>query len=141
MNIHPEYNFQIAELFIRLFAGILFLFQGYDKIFNIKIANVINSFMNESERHHIIRPLVVAISYFTSITEFIGGLALILGLFTNFALYFLGIDLILVCFAFSLMNPIWDMKHVFPRFILIIILLLIPNEHNKLSLDYIFISK
>jgi putative oxidoreductase len=134
-------KFQITELLIRLFTGVLFVFQGYDKIFKIKIPNVINSFMDESQRHHIARPLVVTISYLTSTIEFICGISLILGLFTNYSLYLLGIDLLLVCIAFSLLNPIWDMKHVFPRFILIIILLLIPNEHNKLSLDYIFISK
>lgn len=138
MNLILEYKFQFAELLIRLFLGMLFLVQGYDKLFNIKMSNVINTFMEKSFRHHIARPLIVAISYFTSIVEFVGGIFLILGLFTNYAVCILGIDLLLVSLAFSIMNPLWDMKHVFPRFILIILLLFLPLENGTISLDYLF---
>jgi putative oxidoreductase len=102
------------------------------------MSNVINTFMGEADRHHIPYPMVVTISYFTSIVEFIGGIALILGLFSNYALYLLGIDLLLVCFAFSIVNPMWDTRHVFPRFILVILLLLLPIEYCKISIDYLF---
>ncbi|MBL7913028.1 MAG: DoxX family protein [Bacteroidia bacterium] len=130
-----DYKFQIAELLIRLFAGILFLFQGYDKLFKVKMKGVIFSFTPDSDRQNIPRGLVAIIAYYTSITEFAGGIFLILGLFTNFTLYALGLDLILVCFAFTYMQPMWDMKHVFPRFLLIVLLLLLPASYNKFSLD------
>jgi putative oxidoreductase len=132
-----EYKFQITELIIRLFAGILFFFQGYDKIFKIKMPNVINTFMGDAQEHNVPAPLVTSMAYFTSFTELIAGLFLTLGLFTDISLYFLGLDLILVCFAFSLINPIWDMKHVFPRFLLVILLLLLPESNNVFSLDSI----
>ena len=32
-----DYKLAFAELFVRVFAGILFLFQGYDKLFHIKM--------------------------------------------------------------------------------------------------------
>ncbi len=130
-----DYKFQIAELLIRFFAGILFLFQGYDKLFKVKMKGVIFSFTADSDRQHIPRGFVTLIAYYTSITEFGGGILLMLGLFTNFTLYALGFDLLLVCFAFTYMQPMWDMKHVFPRFLLIVLLLLLPEAYNAFSMD------
>ncbi|MDP1800687.1 MAG: DoxX family protein [Bacteroidota bacterium] len=130
-----DHKFQLAELLIRLFAGILFLFQGYDKLFKIKMKGVISSFTVDSDRQNIPRGMVALLAYYTSVTEFAGGILLMLGLFTNFTLYALGLDLLLVCFAFTYMQPIWDMKHVFPRFLLIVLLLLLPTSYNEFSLD------
>jgi uncharacterized membrane protein YphA (DoxX/SURF4 family) len=132
-----EYKLYIAETMVRVFAGILFFFQGYDKLFKIKMPGVIDTFMRDASRRNIGRPFVSLVAYYTSIVEFVGGLLLIFGLLNNYALYALGIDLLLVCFAFSFIEPMWDLKHVFPRFLLIILLLLLPLEQNILSLDYL----
>ena len=131
-----EYKLYIAESMIRVFAGILFFFQGYDKLFKIKMAGVIDTFMGDASRHNIPRPMVSFMAYYTSIVEFIGGIFLVFGILTNYTLCALGLDLILVCFAFSFLEPMWDMKHVFPRFLLVILLLILPLENDKLSLDY-----
>jgi len=133
-----DYKLQIAEVLIRAFAGILFLFQGYDKLFKVKISGVIDTFKADAGREHIPGFLITLMAYYTSIVEFFGGLLLIFGLFINYALYLIGLDLLLVCFAFSFMQPMWDMKHVFPRFILVIILLILPTDHNLFSLDHLF---
>ena len=130
------YKVQIAECIIRLFTGILFFFQGYDKIFKLKINGVVNNFLEEAEHAHIHKPLVTAISCCTSFIELIGGFLLIIGLFTNYALLALGFDLVLVCFAFSIIRPMWNMQYVFPRLLLVIILLLLPSEYTKIGLDY-----
>ena len=132
-----EYKLYIAESMLRIFAGILFFFQGYDKLFKIKMPGVIDTFMRDAERNNIKRPLVSIVAYYTSTVEFLGGIFLIFGMLTNYTLYPLGVDLILVCFAFSMVEPMWDMKHVFPRFILVILLLLLPLENDKLSVDYL----
>ena len=76
-----ELNFKIAEVFVRSLLGVLFLFQGYDKLFVVKIRNVVNAFHNETDRKHIPEFLLIFTSYFTSITEFFGGILLIIGLF------------------------------------------------------------
>ena len=136
-----EYKVQIAEFIVRMFAGILFFFQGYDKVFKVKISGVVDNFLEEAEHLHIHKPLVTVISYYTSFVELIGGGLLIIGLFTNYTLLALGLDLVLVCFAFSLIRPMWDMQYVFPRLILLIILLLLPNEYNKIGLDYFLNNK
>ncbi len=132
-----EYKLYIAETMVRVFAGILFFFQGYDKLFKIKMPGVIDTFMRDASRRNISRPFVSLIAYYTSIVEFAGGILLVFGLLNNYVLYALGIDLLLVCFAFSFIEPMWDLKHVFPRFLLIILLLLLPLEQNILSLDYL----
>ncbi len=122
-----ELNYNIAELFVRSFLGILFIFQGYDKLFVVKIKNVVNAFHNEADRKHIPEFLLVFTSYFTSITEFIGGILLITGLFHQFVPIILAINLLVVAFAFSFLRPMWDMQHVFPRVILLTLILLLSN--------------
>lgn len=134
-------NFQIAELLVRVFVGILFLLQGYDKLFHIKMPGVINTFAKDADRYHIPRPLLSLVAYYTSTVEFIGGILLILGLFTSYALYALGLDLILVGFAFTYMAPMWDMKFVFPRLAMVVTLLLMPEEYNYFSLDQLLMKK
>jgi len=130
-----EYKLQIVELIARIFAGILFLFSGYDKLFNIKMPGVIAVFKADSDRNNIPEPLLNVVVYYTSVVEFIGGLFLIIGFCTTYTLYALGLDLLLISLAFSIVKPIWDMKHVFPRFILVISLLLVPAEYRMFSLD------
>lgn len=130
-------NAYVAELLVRVFAGILFFYQGYDKLFRIKIPGVISAFAADADRYHVPRPLLSLVAYYTSLIEFVGGAMLVLGLFTSYALYALGLDLVLVCLAFSYMTPMWDLKHVFPRLVLLLILLLFPPEYQYYSLDYL----
>ena len=130
-----DYNLQIAELFLRLFTGILFLFQGYDKLFRLKIPAVTDLFAADAERYYISRPLLNLLAYCSSGVEFLGGLMLIAGFFTNYALYALGVDLLVVSFAFTFLEPMWNMKHVLPRFILVIVILIMPRHYQVFSLD------
>ncbi len=123
----PDINFSIAEVFVRCFLGILFIFQGYDKLFVVKIKNVINAFHNEADRKHIPEFLVVFTSYFTSITEFAGGILLVTGLFHQFVPIILAINLLIVEFAFSFLRPMWDLQHVFPRVILLTLIFLLSD--------------
>lgn len=136
----PDLNYSIAEVFIRCFLGILFLFQGYDKLFIVRIKNVINAFHIETDRKQIPRFLLVFTSYFTSITEFIGGILLITGLFHQFVPIILVINLLVVAFAFSFLRPMWDMQHVFPRVILLTLILLLSN-YFYFGLDTLFFIK
>lgn len=122
-----EFNYTIAEVFVRCFLGILLVFQGYDKLFIVKIKNVVNAFHTETDRKHIPEFLLVFTSYFTSITEFFGGIFLILGLFHQIVPIILGINLLVVAFAFSFLRPMWDLQHVFPRVILLTLILLLSN--------------
>src|SRR6478735_8709739 len=96
-----DININLAELFLRIFTAILFLFQGYDKLFRIKIPGVVEAFQGEAANYRIPKWLLVFVAYYTSFTEFFCGLLLLIGLFSNYALFALGLDMILVTIAFS----------------------------------------
>jgi putative oxidoreductase len=135
-----DLNFSIAEVFVRCFLGILFLFQGYDKLFVVKIKNVINAFHHETDRKHIPSFLLYFTSYFTSVTEFTGGILLITGLFHQYVPIILVINLLIVAIAFSFLKPMWDLQHVFPRVILLTLILLLSN-YFYFGLDTIIFIK
>lgn len=130
-----EIKYYIVEFLVRLFCGIIFLFQGYDKLFTVKITGVVDSFSLETSKLHVPRFLIFIVAFATSIIEFLGGVMLILGLYKNITLTLLGIDILIVTVAFSFLNPIWDMKHVFPRLLLIVMLMMMPNEWFHFSLE------
>jgi len=129
-------NETILTFVLRIILGILFFMQGYDKVVKVKMDGVIKSFRYEFGNVKLPDFIIVIAAYYSSFIELIGGFALIIGLFSKYALYLLGLDLILVVSAFSLINPVWDMKIVFPRILLWSILMAIPDAYNKLSLDY-----
>ena len=132
-----NYHHFTFELFIRLFCGIIFLFQGYDKLFKVKLNQVIDTFDDEAEKKNIPKLFVVFSAFYSSIIEFFGGILLIVGLFKSIVLILLGFDLIMVAFAFSIIEAMWDMKHVFPRLALISALMLMPTEWEIVSIDYL----
>jgi uncharacterized membrane protein YphA (DoxX/SURF4 family) len=132
---------EIAAVFIaRVFLGLLFFFQGYDAVFHVKVKYVIQAYENSFANKGIPRFLTVCGAWFTSLVELIGGFLLITGLFQYTVLYLLGIDLIIASIAFGITTPMWDMKFVFPRLVLLIFLLVIPPSYQVWSLDH-FIFK
>jgi uncharacterized membrane protein YphA (DoxX/SURF4 family) len=55
----------------------------------------------------------VAIAYFTSYAELIGGLFLLLGLFIKYTYMALALVLVVVSIGHGIAQPIWDLTHVF----------------------------
>ncbi|MDP1803319.1 MAG: DoxX family membrane protein [Bacteroidota bacterium] len=137
MEFINQYHQIAAVLIARIFLGFLFLFQGYDAVFNIKVKNVIATFQVNFENKPIPKFFIVAASWFTSYTELIGGILLIAGLFEYFALYLLGLNLIIAAIGFGINTPMWDTRYVLPRLLLILFLLVVPQEWNVLSLDHL----
>ena len=130
-------NESVLVFTIRVILGLLFFFQGYDKIFKVKMKGLISTFRYELGSIKVPNVLLKITTYYTSYVEFACGALLIIGLFTKYSLYLLGIDLILVVGAFSLIKPMWDMQLLFPRLMLLSILLYLPEEWNLISLDNI----
>lgn len=133
-----NFNVYAAVLIARVFLGTLFLLQGYDKVFRTGIHKIIPVYKQELSRAKLPGFIITLSAYFTSWIELLGGLLLIFGVFENIALYALGIDLILVAVAMGLISPLWQMDYVFPRLILVLLLLLIPPSFDRFSLDYFF---
>ena len=134
-----DVNMSLAELFVRLFLGIILIFQGYDKLFVVKIKNVVSMFNSDSSKKNVPHSLVVFTSYFNSIIECFVGLLLIIGLFHQEVLILTSISLLIVTTGFSFLNPIWDLKHVFPRVLLVVILFILTN-HFYFGLDTIILK-
>ena len=126
----------VLTFVLRVILGILFFFQGYDKVFKVKIGGVTDFFRQELGSIRVPGFILVLTAWFTSLAELICGALLISGLFKSYALGILGIDLILVTGAFSLIKPMWDMQLLFPRLILLAILLYLPSQWDVLSLDH-----
>jgi putative oxidoreductase len=135
MEIINQYHYIAGAFIARVFLGCLFLFQGYDAVFKIKIANVIATFEDSFRNKGVPRSMIVTASWFTSYTELICGLLLTLGLFEYIALYLLGINLIIASIGFAINNPMWDTRHVYIRLIILLFLLAIPSSWNLISLD------
>jgi putative oxidoreductase len=132
-----DVKLSLAEALVRIVLGLLFFFQGFDKLFVIKMSEVVELFMMDAQRRHIPKSMVAFMSYFTSLIELFGGLSLILGFYSDYAMIFLSFDIIMICFSFSLMHAMWDLRHVFPRLILLVILLLLPANAHYFCLDYL----
>jgi len=138
MEIINQYH-QIAAVFIaRVFLGLLFFFQGFDAIFNIKIKNVLATYEDMFQNKGIPSAFTKCAVWFTTYTELIGGILLILGLFEYWVLFILGLNVLIASIGFGMVTPMWDTRFVFPRLVLLLFLLLIPSDWNLWSLDYLF---
>jgi uncharacterized membrane protein YphA (DoxX/SURF4 family) len=130
---------QIAAVFIvRIFFGILIFLQGYDKVFRVGVKNVIGTFEYPLQGiHHLPHFLLVCGVMYTSFVELIGGLFLIVGFMKYIVLYFISLDLIIAAVGLGIMKPMWDMKHVFPRFVMLVFLLVLPSQYDVISVDHL----
>lgn len=121
-----ELNRTVAAFITRVLLGIIFLMQGYGKVFTFGMDNLYKGFAPYEKQ--LPKFLVVFTAYYTTYVELIGGMLLVLGLLRNYALYALGSVLLIVSFGHGLSQPIWDLSHVFPRAVLLIALLVMPQE-------------
>lgn len=121
--------------FIRVLLGIIFLMQGFGKVFTIGVSQIYDLFFKKYETTFLPKYLVVFSAYFTSYVELICGFLLIIGLGRKYAMYLLAIDLLIISFGHGLIEPIWDLSHVMPRAILLIALFLLSAQWDKWNID------
>lgn len=134
------YHHEGAALIARLFLGSLFLFQGYDAVFRVKVRNVIGTFEPVFSRNGIPRILTVSAAWYTSCTALVCGALLVAGLLKYPALYLLGANLVVASIGFGIDRPMWDTRHALPRLALLLLLLIIPADWDKLSLDHLLFN-
>jgi uncharacterized membrane protein YphA (DoxX/SURF4 family) len=125
----------IAALFARALLGVIFIMQGYGKVFTFTVPKVYDMFFKDFEKTLLPKWLIWSTAYYTSYVELICGLLLIIGLFRKYALCLLALDLLVVSFGHGFMEPIWDLQHVMPRAILLIAILVVPSQWDKWNLD------
>lgn len=137
--MNPTLNQKAAAFFTRALLGIIFLMQGYGKVFTFGMDGLYNMFAPYEEK--LPKFLVVFAAYFTTYAEFIGGFLLLIGLFRNYTLYALGVVLLIVSFGHGLSQPIWDLSHVFPRAVLLIALLVMPQDWDQWQVEKLIRKK
>jgi uncharacterized membrane protein YphA (DoxX/SURF4 family) len=131
------YHHEIAAVLIaRVFLGLLFFFQGYDAVFKVKIKGVVEAIASPLSATGFPKILIICGAWYTSMVELIAGFFLIIGFVKYYALYLLGIDLIIASIAFGVTKPVWDMRFVFPRLALLLFLLIVPSQWDIFSVDY-----
>ncbi|GAB4446782.1 MAG: hypothetical protein OHK0036_00140 [Bacteroidia bacterium] len=128
-------NLIILELTTRWLLAILFFFQAYDRIFRIGLKEASNIIYYQNTEQKLPFWLVQLGTYLTAYTELICGLLLFFGIFRDIALYALCIDMLVAAFGFSYLKPMWDMKHFFPRFILLCIQLFLPSSAYVIAIE------
>ncbi|HLP53609.1 MAG TPA: DoxX family membrane protein [Fluviicola sp.] len=138
MELFAQYHFVAAATVARVFLGFLFFFQGYDAVFRVGMSKAIASYEEGFRPMGVPRFFTVSAAWFTSLTELICGFLLVFGLFEYAALYLLGLNLLIAATGFGIVSPLWDMKHVFPRLVLLLFLLLLPVTWNTWTLDHLF---
>ncbi|HEU4716567.1 MAG TPA: DoxX family protein [Bacteroidia bacterium] len=137
MNIFLDYKTDIALLLARLVLGVLFFMQAYDKIFGLGLKRTEEGAEEALERTKLPHGLI---RFFTALTAFLelgGGILLIAGLYIYPALTLLSVDLLFVVFAMSLKEPMWDMRFVWPRLVLLLLLLMAPQQWDRISFDHL----
>lgn len=127
-----------AAFIARIFLGLLFFLQGYDKVFRIGVKQVIRTVGESLSAKGVPSVFSSLGAYFTSYIELICGALLIIGFVKYYCLYLLGFDLLFAAFAFGIVEPVWDMKHIFPRLVLLLFLMVIPSQWDVISVDYVW---
>ena len=130
-----ELTISVGLLLLRVTAGMLFFFQGYDKVYKVGVKQVMETFNDPFQKTLIPQFLLKPMVWLSSYLELICGLLLALGLFRDVSLYLLAANLAAGAFMFSSMKAMWDMQFFFPRFSMILLLLLYPSSSDLLSLD------
>lgn len=123
------------QLILRIIAGVLFFFQGYDKVFKMGISQVITTITPSYQRAGFPMWAIRGVAFLTSWVEFIAGALLVLGLFRYEAAYLLCIDLLIVSVGMSIIDPVWDARLVSVRLFLLALFLVLPSHYDWFSLD------
>lgn len=135
-------NRTVAVTLIRVMLGLIFLMQGYGKVFTYGVENLYQmDFFHGTYKDLLPDWITRGTAYFTSYMELIGGLLVTIGLGRDFALYGLALVLVIVTFGHGLAEPIWDLSHVMYRTILLLALLFIPVEWDQWSVDKLITKK
>jgi len=134
-------NIAYPTLFSRLLLGIIFLMQGYGKVFGWGVSNVYKNGFKAYQETFLPEFILKFTAYFTSYGELICGALLILGLFRKPAYFIIAAILLIVSYGHGLQSPIWDMQHVFIRSVFLVFLMMIPLEKDCFSLDHFIKSK
>ncbi len=131
-----------AVFFARAILGLIFFMAGAWKVFTLTPAGHVRRFFLPFQDTFLpVWSLWIAGAVIPFI-ELIAGALLIAGLFARPALISLGFVLVIVTFGHLLHQPLYPFhEHVIPRLALLLVVLLMPRESDRYSLDALIASK
>lgn len=91
---HRDY----AALFLRIAIGVVFMYHGYDKLFVTTPANFAGFLAGFGV------PATLTVAWAVAIVEFVGGLLILIGLFTRYVALLLAIEMIFAFFLIHMRN-------------------------------------
>jgi len=135
--INNQRSRNLAVFFAREVLGFIFFMAGVYKVFQLgPLGHARKYFLPFSDTF-----LPVWSLWATGVTipfiELLAGGLLIIGLRIREALLGLGVVLIIVTFGHLLREPLYPFhEHVIPRLALLLFVLIMPSEDDRISLDY-----
>lgn len=127
-----------ALLFARAVVGLIFFMAGVYKVFQMgPLQHARKAFVEPYADTFLPAWSLWATGTAIPVIELLAGALVIIGLRTREALISLGFVLILVTFGHLLKEPFYEFhSHVIPRLALVLFILLLPREDDRLSVDH-----
>ena len=127
----------IAVFLARTMLGLVFLMAGWWKVSTLTPAvHAQNFFIDGFKGHWIPEWILWALGTAIPPFELAIGLLLIVGLWTRLTATLAGLLLLLTTYGHALQQPLFDIDgHTFTRLALILFILMIPAETDRLSVD------
>lgn len=127
-----------AIFFAREVLGLIFFMAGVYKVFQLGPLNHARKYFLPFADTFLPVWSLWATGAIIPFVELIAGALLIIGLRIREALIALGFVLIIVTFGHLLQEPLYPFhEHVIPRLALLLLVLLLPAEDDRFSLDYL----
>ena len=116
--------------------GLIFFMAGEWKVFTLGPAGHVHRFFLPFQDTFLPTWSLWAVGFTIPFVELVAGGLVLLGLFRTAAYAGLGVVLVIVTFGHLLHEPLYPFhEHVIPRLALLLLLLLMPPEADRFSLD------
>ena len=135
MEFFIDNRIAFAELMVRLILGIALLSQGYDKLFRIGIVKSGEAVSLAVNQLHASKGLIYLITGTTAAIEFLGGLLLLTGWWILPVTYITMAGLLPVTVAMCYSEPLWNLRQIWTRLVMMIFLLMLPADAHVFSLE------
>ena len=128
-----------AIFFARAVVGLIFFMAGVWKVFALGPAAHVRRYFLPFQDTFLPTWSLWVVGFAIPFVELIAGALVIIGLQTRPALISLGIVLVIVTFGHLLHEPLYALhEHVVPRLALVLLVLLLPREWDRYSIDRYF---
>ena len=126
-----------VRLFARGLLGLIFFMAGWHKCFTMTpLGHAQTYFTGPYADTWIPHRLLLATGVAVPIVELLAGALLLAGWRTRDALVALGFILLLVTYGHLLKEPLYSITgHIFPRFVLLAMVFLLPKEEDRVTVD------